>query len=382
MEISPSTAAELAEAVYAVQDLEDMQVFLGRSEFSFHNKRVVEARIGGRIFFAKDAFALCAAGGEQYRNQIFCIFRGTTTANWRADWLADVRVGIELSASGLPVHMGFNQTFTSMLPQIRTFLGANPAINGAIHCIGHSLGGAVATLAADWLVRHRSNPVRLYTFGAPRVGTERFAAASTRAIGATNVKRVFHATDPVPMVPIFPYVHMPDRGPTYHLPSDAPLTTGIAHGMERYINSVRSKGWRTIALLRAEPIALDTVIEQWLRSRLPINPSSTQFWWWVERALIYVLKRIGMGALFSLQSTFVGAWTLADKLAFILAKGIEISVSISQWVRLLMSKIMNAVGMTLSGKTGELTRVVIRLALHRIILRMREFADKAVRATV
>ncbi|RCN51601.1 triacylglycerol lipase [Ancylostoma caninum] len=44
---------------------------------------------------------------------------------------------------------------------------------------GHSLGGALATLAASYLVKSRrvaeSNTVKLVTFGQPRVGDKEFA---------------------------------------------------------------------------------------------------------------------------------------------------------------------------------------------------------------
>jgi thioesterase domain-containing protein len=53
-----------------------------------------------------------------------------------------------LIEKNLPVHIGFNQTFNNMLPEIKDFLKNNKP-EGQIHCIGHSLGGPVASLAAD-----------------------------------------------------------------------------------------------------------------------------------------------------------------------------------------------------------------------------------------
>lgn len=45
-----------------------------------------------------------------------------------------------------------------------------------LYVIGHSLGGAMATIAAvDLRVKLRLPDVRLYTFGSPRVGNEIFS---------------------------------------------------------------------------------------------------------------------------------------------------------------------------------------------------------------
>ena len=76
------------------------------------------------------------------------MFRGTTMSNYGADIISDVRIGVETSKTGLPVHVGFNHAFCSMLPGIREFLGMNIDATGTAHVIGHSLGGAVAAIAA------------------------------------------------------------------------------------------------------------------------------------------------------------------------------------------------------------------------------------------
>jgi len=106
-------------------------------------------------------------GGDKYENELFLIFRGTTTANHNADWISNARIGVSSSKTGLPIHTGFNQIFNSILPQLKIFLGENNQIK-SVHCIGHSLGGAVASLAVDWVKSNRGIPVTLYTFGAPK----------------------------------------------------------------------------------------------------------------------------------------------------------------------------------------------------------------------
>lgn len=72
---------------------------------------------------------------------------------------------------------------------------------------GHSLGGAVATLAAAHL-RAAAHPCDLYTYGSPRAGNEAFAAfVDAQASGSEY--RLTHLDDPVPRLPpiVFGYRH-------------------------------------------------------------------------------------------------------------------------------------------------------------------------------
>ena len=172
----PRIAAELASDVYLVQLDNTIKAFLSRPEFSAKSgdKQHLKAEVGFRITNVKDGFGICAVGGNGYENDIFLIFRGSTAANQGADWVSNARIGVEFSKTGLPVHLGFNHIFSSMLPQIKQFLNENQ-VTGTIHCIGHSLGGAIATLAADWIKSQFGKPVKLYTFGAPRPGLMLFS---------------------------------------------------------------------------------------------------------------------------------------------------------------------------------------------------------------
>ncbi len=63
---------------------------------------------------------------------------------------------------------------------------------------GHSLGGALATLAAMQL--HRRKP-RLITFGAPRVGNPAFAERFAQLIPPGRALRVGNYWDPIPDLP-------------------------------------------------------------------------------------------------------------------------------------------------------------------------------------
>src|SRR5690606_8869633 len=204
--LTPMVCGALAKEVYQVQNRVQESVFLHRPEFSgvTDHQVTLRATVGSRFVNTRDAFGVCARGGRHYPDDIFIVFRGSTTANRYADWVSNARLGLESSVSGTPVHLGFNHIFMSMKPAIELFLAGHPAV-GTIHCIGHSLGGAIAALTADWLTGKYGKRVALYTFGAPRPGTMRFAARLTSAMPEDGIYRVYHATDPVTMVPLFPF---------------------------------------------------------------------------------------------------------------------------------------------------------------------------------
>lgn len=369
-ELSPSIASQLAFSIYTANSRDDsaLRKFMSAKIFAQgnSNQTLLKAEVGGRVLrAARDGFGLCARGTGIYKNNLFLIFRGTTEANNRADFVTDARIGITRSKAGLPVHIGFNQTFNSMLPDIRAFISA-AKVSDSIHCIGHSLGGAVASLAADWVSKNTINPARLYTFGAPRVGTEWFVKSTTNSVGSLNIHRVYHRTDPVPMVALYPFMQAPYGETGYFIYSGEPLTTGAAHLMAKYVRSVKGKSWAQLSGTYEQPYTIEAAIESWLKSKSPVSSSSASFWRWVDSALIYVLKKVATSSIMLLQGVLIGAFTLADKMAYILAKGIDLADRISQWVELLMRKLMQALNMRIAKSKKELTRDLIRQVLMRI----------------
>ena len=381
-ELSPTKASELALGVYEVNsgDTRRLKAFLSNRIFAQGNsKALLKADVGGRILKAtKDSFGLCATGGGQYEGDLFLIFRGTTDKNNNADVLTDARIGIGMSKTGLPVHIGFNHAFNSMLPEIRQFISETKP-KGYIHCIGHSLGGAVASLAADWASKNLANTIKLYTFGAPRVGTDWFVKSTTSSIRESNMHRAYHRTDPVSMVALYPFMQAPYNNPGHYLYSAEPLTSGDAHRMGKYVKSVTGKSWNQLSGSPEQPYSIEAAIENWLKSKTPVDASSATFWRWVDSALIYVLKKVAMGTILALQGAFIGFMTLADKIAYILAKGIELADHISIWVELLMRKLMQALHMKVASNKKELTRDLIRYVLTRVTEKANKDARNALR---
>lgn len=102
------------------------------------------------------------------------------------------------------VHAGFLfswiQTRTLILPDLERLTRAHPTYQ--LTLVGHSLGGAVAALAALDFHRRGWAP-HVTTFGEPRVGNDRLAAyLDARFPAPTNTfRRLTHIHDPVPLLP-------------------------------------------------------------------------------------------------------------------------------------------------------------------------------------
>lgn len=97
---------------------------------------------------------------------------------------------------------------------------ANPTYK--IFTAGHSLGGAVATLAAAYLRKDGGFAVDVYSYGSPRVGDNDFATFVTQQAGGEY--RVTHGDDPVPRLPpiVFGYRH---TAPEYWLKANTTTYT-------------------------------------------------------------------------------------------------------------------------------------------------------------
>ena len=121
-------------------------------------------------------------------------------------WLDDVncRLIVHREYPGR-VHCGFAQALDSVWPQIQPLV-AGAAGARTLYVTGHSLGGALSSLAQWRLVSHGRAVQAAYTFGEPRVGEAAWAASWAQANTLAHW-RVVHDCDPIPRVPFWPLFH-------------------------------------------------------------------------------------------------------------------------------------------------------------------------------
>ena len=119
-------------------------------------------------------------------------FRGTEANSW-TDVKTDLNARFYKGEGGVKMHSGFVNAYKQVREQVRKAVDKLPP-EFSLYITGHSLGGALATIAARDL--ERDSLAACYTFGGPRVGDEEFAD-DIRA----PVYRVVNAADGVPRVP-------------------------------------------------------------------------------------------------------------------------------------------------------------------------------------
>lgn len=320
--LTPRIAAELAEAVYNVRTLPSsgmQNVFLSKeilSNFDFDvSKGRVEARTGGvfGLWQKTSGFALVGHGKKQFAGHHVIAVRGTKTSH---DWLTNGNVGLSVSSSGVHVHSGFNQAFESMRPALSQIL--KPHLNAGrvsgIHCIGHSLGGALASLTGDWIRAEYRKPVKVYTFGAPRVGMRGFSTKFTMA--TEGLYRCTHGADPVPSVPLWPFIHAPVNGFEYRLDRGNGISVD-AHGMgpnarPGYVNTANSSEWTKLHQNSLDYLNIPIRLEYERRHEASFT---TQWAEKISAALVTLLKDAGYYSAVMAQAAISSSLTFYDLLA-------------------------------------------------------------------
>lgn len=131
---------------------------------------------------------------------VYVAFRGTED---KSDALADLdvrRIQFQ-NMSNVKVHNGFYQQYVSIQPQIMQSLRSLSSDYDTIVTCGHSLGGALATIAAaDFAMQLPDKVVKCHTCGSPRVGNGDFVNMFNSYVSENW--RIYNADDPVPMIPM------------------------------------------------------------------------------------------------------------------------------------------------------------------------------------
>jgi len=144
----------------------------------------------GLKFFEKDGAQAYAVWNKE---EIVLCFRGTEPTEI-SDLKADLNAWPDRGEVGGLVHNGFQNEVEKIWENVRKVVDSKPHASKRLTMCGHSLGGAMATIAAS---RMKDRIDSLYTYGSPRVGNKAFIEA------CKNVKhyRFVNNNDIVPTVP-------------------------------------------------------------------------------------------------------------------------------------------------------------------------------------
>lgn len=188
------------------------------SDFSYYPEAEAKAKfraelgLEARLFSVGNTQAYVAANDDH----IVVAFRGTeapTSLEGVKDWLLtdavdllivpEGRLGTDLAAAGVGArfHQGFVNAIAAIWdPVYKAVDQEMKAAERPLWVTGHSLGGALALLAA-WLFLRRMVPVhQIYTFGGPMIGNDLALTAFDREF-AGKIFRYVNVPDPVPKLP-------------------------------------------------------------------------------------------------------------------------------------------------------------------------------------
>jgi hypothetical protein len=189
---------------------------------------------------------------------------GTTLLSFRGtqpDSAMNIATDLEVSTvpwteSSGRVHHGFAKAFRTVAPGIQKLLVRNNVRPSDLIVAGHSLGAALATLAASiW------SPGWLVTFGSPRVGDADFAktvasAHSIRFVDCCDV--VTHVPPPLAgYIHINPFLYLTREARSLNSPGDSVVEEDRAGARREYFERY---AWK-----------LDTVAVRDLADHAPIN---------------------------------------------------------------------------------------------------------------
>jgi triacylglycerol lipase len=114
------------------------------------------------------------------------------------DWITDFTID---PPPVTELHRGFRSAVETVWPGIRAVLENRPSSEQLLFFTGHSLGGALAVIAAERAMRElNAQATAVYTFGSPRTGGAAFFDSYGPQLGDATF-RLVHGTDVVGTVP-------------------------------------------------------------------------------------------------------------------------------------------------------------------------------------
>ncbi len=334
----------------------------------------------GNTGFASSGFGYVLQLKQGDRRHAVIAMRGTRPEMpYKPDLLTDLRGAMTGFGDYGLVHKGFKRTFDSILPQLsaseRVIMDAD-----VVHCVGHSLGGAVATLVAAHY-RQRGQMVKLYTFGSPRVGAFGAYTALHGAIGKAHMLRVAHDLDPISLIGPFPYIHVnpspaDDNNMTIPSPTGQLFSTAN-HDMNRYIRSVGgiNATWDAARGLAGRVDHDNAVLARWLLHE-DNDPGWVQY---ASAKTLSLLFKLFAHVLRTASTALIVGLSALDLLVELLLTGLHKMVALGAQVYTMLRHAATWAGITV--KAGaEFTAQILRRIVAAMLSRLQQIATLSLAA--
>ncbi|MAG79435.1 MAG: lipase [Sutterellaceae bacterium] len=317
--------------------------------------------------------------------EIVIATRGTAT--W-ADAGTDINAIPTPGPTGHAIHKGFGTTFKSYVQQLNEFirqqnLGFKPT---AVHCMGHSLGGALANLNAAACAELGLNSY-LYTVAAPRVGMVPYAEHLSKKMKAAHVYRVANEADIVTMVPCYPFVHSPYVHGTYLLEAGMLKINPMQHMLANGYGSMVNSSWKQMqSLTQGKQQQLENSLypannkeagqfEQ--LAKMPGAMFSGRLLKLINKAIHDMLSRLGAQSLLSVSHYGTGAFTVLDQISEILARYAQASHKQAKEVAGMLNAIMAYLGRS-TYALADASVATIRWVFNLLHLSVNTMAKQAI----
>lgn len=186
------------ESYQMLSDYEAGQTFTLPAPYTLQVQILTEEHFSGEGLNGMVPIAFVATSGSS----IYVVFRGTKTIS---EWIADAtlsQVAYTYVADGGMTETGFTGVYSSIRQGIIDEVNTLAAGEGytTLYVTGHSLGGALAVLAAPDLAQATSfKKPTVYTFAGPRAGDPTFATLYDSEIATSW--RIVNTNDEVPKLP-------------------------------------------------------------------------------------------------------------------------------------------------------------------------------------
>ena len=355
MELNPGLVYKLADQAYESKDTA-LNNFKDKVQFAlpFIDKNSVKliTATSGLTTPVSSGFGFMARLNGGRSTEIVIATRGTATS---ADVGTDINAAITTGPTGHAIHKGFGTTFKRYVQQLNEFikqhnLGFKPT---AVHCVGHSLGGALANLNAAACAELGLNAY-LYTVAAPRVGLVPYAEYLSKKMNAAHVYRVANEADIVTMVPCYPFVHSPYLHGTYLLEGGMLKINPLQHKLANGYGSMVNSSWKQMeSLTRAKQQQLENSMYLAYSkeadyidklARMPGAMFSGRLLKLINQAIHDMLHSLGAQSLLSVSHYGTGAFTVLDQMAEILARYAQASLRRAKEVQGVLNAIMAYLG--------------------------------------